>query len=62
MTQVESKKAEDLNQALANIIHLIRFPLMTLTQFATRVVKTGLLPQDTLVEIFTYFGSPEAEK
>ena len=56
------KLAGDLQEALAGVISLIRFPVMTLTEFTTDVVKTGLLAQGTLVEIFTYFGSPEKDK
>ena len=54
--------ANGLNEALVGIIPLIRFPVMTLTEFTTAVVPTGLLPQDVLLNIFTYFGYPEAEK
>ena len=54
--------ASDLKEVLADIIPLIRFPVMKLTEFATNVVETGLLSPETLVPIFTYFGYPEAEK
>ena len=61
-SQVHLGAANGLNEALVGIIPLIRFPIMTLPEFTTVVVPTGLLAQDVLIQIFTYFGSPEAEK
>ena len=54
------RRAGTPEEALADIIPLIRFPVMTLNEFTTVVVPTGLLKQDVVVEIFTYFGSDKA--
>ena len=61
-SQVQLGTANGLNEALVGIIPLIRFPVMTLVEFTTVVVPTGLLQQDVLLNIFTYFGYPEAER
>ena len=60
--QVNHGAAFTVNRALADILPLIRFPTMTLNEFAAVVAPTDLLPQSTLVEIFTYFGSDESAK
>ena len=55
-------KANTAQEALADVIPFIRFPVMTLNEFTSVVVPTGLLKQDVVMEIFTYFGSDNAAK
>ena len=60
--QVKLGASSSVNKVLASVIPLIRYPTMTLHEFTTVVVPAGLLPQSTLVEIFTYFGSDESKQ
>ena len=55
-------KANTAQEALADVIRFIRFPVMTLNEFTSVVVPTGLLKQDVVMEIFTYFGSDNTGK
>jgi len=42
--------------AVADILPHVRFPIMTLEQLSTDVRPTGLLPDDHLVQLFTWMG------
>ena len=46
-----------LEEALADVLPLVRFPIMTLNEFTTVVLPAGLLKQDDLMQMYTYFGS-----
>ena len=59
---MRQKREDTLNGALADVIPLIRFPLMSQNVFASVVVPTGILCQDDLIQVLLYFASEEQEQ
>jgi hypothetical protein len=63
----ESKQSEEEKAAARvafakPILANIRFPLMTTTELATVVSATGLLPDQTLVSLFSFLSVPQAQR
>jgi hypothetical protein len=59
----KSDKAEDLQKILEDVLPLIRFPCMEVSEIAGVVSTTGLLSQDHLLQLFQYVSiSDEKER
>lgn len=54
--------SENLKTILGSIIKDIRYPLMTLEQFAEHVVPTKILDDDEYIEIYTHFALKHKQK
>lgn len=59
--QIKNQEGPDqektLNSVLEHVLPFIRFPTMTLAQFASVVRPTKLVPSEDMVDIFTYLAS-----
>jgi len=55
----EPVSPSSLRQALGDALHLIRFPAMTVEEFADEVVKSGLLSLQETTDIFMHFTAKE---
>jgi len=51
-----------LASVLSNVIPLIRFPLMSLQEFATHVAGSGLLSPQQSLQVFSYLGLPQDKR
>jgi len=60
LKQCQEQKVEDTTEnkrkILENIIPLIRFPVMQMSDLVQSVSPTGLLPQATLLKLFTFLA------
>jgi len=52
--KLDLSKPEDMQKVLQEVLPLIRFPIMTMSQLSADVVTTKLLPGDHMVQIFTF--------
>lgn len=48
---------EKLKNNLASVLPLIRFPTMTIFEFANSIVPMNVLNQDIVINIFTYLAA-----
>jgi hypothetical protein len=49
-------------EVLGDLLYLVRFPLIEMTELCTKVQPSGVLAQDELLALFTYAGAPEEAK
>jgi len=57
----KSEKTEEQKTLLSDVLPLIRFPTMTSTDLATKVVPTGLLELPVTLELFAYIGAKDSK-
>jgi len=51
----------DLKAVLGDVLSLIRFPLLTISEIASQVAPSGLLDQEDLVSLFSYCSIKDTE-
>ena len=58
----ELSEAERCRQVLGRALYLVRFPCMTVQEFADTVAKSGLLTLEETTDIFLYFTASTSQK
>jgi len=53
----EKASSETLAKILVDILPLVRFPAMSMTEVAAKVTQSGLIPSDLILSLFTYLGT-----
>eukprot|EP00823_Brevimastigomonas_motovehiculus_P008045 TRINITY_DN72_c0_g1_i1.p1 TRINITY_DN72_c0_g1~~TRINITY_DN72_c0_g1_i1.p1 ORF type:complete len:473 (-),score=135.31 TRINITY_DN72_c0_g1_i1:282-1700(-) len=54
--QLKLQKEKSLEEVLKKITPLIRFTLMSMVDFSSKVATSGVLPQTQVLDLFSYFG------
>jgi len=58
----EDPKPEELATALSDILPLIRFPTMSMTDVAAKVAASGLIDSDQILKLYTFMGTKEEQR